>query len=148
MPSHIAVVYLTIALVPLASILTCVYALSTRSRARMRLPTILANVAAVTAVIWASSEGPALLEHVEQTATSAEAAAANEHALGSANLFYATGAMLTLVLITVWWVLRPGREPSVLSRIASTLLVIAAGASLITLALVAQAGATAVGTAA
>lgn len=30
MPSHIAVVYLTIALVPLASILTCVYALSAR----------------------------------------------------------------------------------------------------------------------
>ena len=33
MPSHVAVVYLTIALVPLASALTCVYALSTKSRA-------------------------------------------------------------------------------------------------------------------
>ena len=110
------------------------------------MPIVLANVAAVIAVIWASSEGPPLLEQIEQTATSAEAAAANEHALASANLFYATGAMTVLVLITVWWVLRPGREPSVLSRIASTLLVAAAGASLLTLALVAHAGATAVWT--
>ena len=144
MPGHVTAVYLTIALVPLASVLTCVYALSARSRRRMRLPTVLAAVAALTAVVWAAGEGPALLDHVERTATASRAAAANAHALASANLFYATGAMLALVLISAWWVLRPAREPSALSRVASTLLVVAAGASLVALALVAQAGATAV----
>lgn len=144
MPSHVAAAYLTIAFVPLAAVLTCVYALSARSRKRMRLPLILSNIAAVSMVIWAASEGPALLEMVTRTASAAEREAANAHALASANPFYATGAMLTLVLITAWWLLRPERPASLLSRIASVLLVAAAVASLVTLWLVAEAGASAV----
>lgn len=144
MPSHVAVAFLTIALVPLAAVITCVYALSATSRARMRWPMIIANLLAVVAVIWASSEGAALLQAVEQSASPAEIEAANDHALSSANLFYATGAMLTLVLTTAWWLLRPGRPATVLSRVASGLLIIAACASILTLGMVVAAGAEAV----
>lgn len=144
MPGHVAVAFVTIALVPLAAVTTCVYALSARSRTRMRLPTVLANVAAVVAVVWASSEGVELLESVERTATAAEAEAAGAHALASANLFYASGAMLALVLATAWWLLRPGRPVTPRSRVASAVLVAAACASLLTLWMVAAAGADAV----
>lgn len=144
MPSHVAVAYLTIALVPLAAVLTSIYALSARSRKRMRLWVILSNIAAVSFVTWAASEGPALLDEVTRSRPAAEIEAANAHALASANLFYSTGSMLALVLITVWWLLRPGRPASLLSRIASVLLVAAALASLVTLWLVAEAGANAV----
>lgn len=146
MPSHVVVAYLTIALVPLAAALTSVHALSARSRKPMRLWVILANIAAISVVIWAASEGPMLLDTVTRTASAAESEAANAHALASANLFYATGAMLALVLTTAWWLLRPGRPASPLSRIASGLLVASAIASLLTLWLVAEAGANAVWT--
>lgn len=141
MPGHVAAVFLTIALVPLAAVLASVYALSARSRARLRLPAVLTAIAAFSVMAWAAVEGEALLRLVESGGSAMEVEAATAHAFDSANLAYAVGTMLLLVLATAWWVLRPGRPVTLASRVASGLLVASAATAIVTLWAVAEAGA-------
>lgn len=140
MSSHATLAYVTAALIPLAALITCVYALFPRSRKRTRWLLITSNIVAVIAVAGAAGEGEMLLDDVTGTAPEARVEAANAHAHASASLFIATGIMLSIVLVTAWWVLRPGREASRGSRIASGLLIAAAAASLVALWLVVDAG--------
>lgn len=126
MPSHIISVHLGVPLVPLAAVTALVYGLSSRARAGRRWPMLALNLAALAAIIWAGVGGHALLQHVTATASAAEVAAANHHAHASDLLTVSVGVLAVEVLVTIWWLLRPGRPVAWGGRVAAAVLALTA----------------------
>jgi len=125
-PSHIIAVHLGVAFVPLAAVVTLVYAMSAHARAGVRWPMLALNLAALAAIIWAGVGGHALLQHVTATASAAEVAAANHHAHESDLLTVSVVVLAVEVLVTIWWLLRPGRPVAWGGRVAAAVVTLTA----------------------
>jgi hypothetical protein len=132
MPIHVVAVHLVVVLAPLTAVLALVYAAWARSRRGLRWPLVITSSATAVLVAWAGEVGGPLLASVKAHGSPAEIAAATTHAKGSDRLALAAFALLGLVLALVWWLLRPGRLPSLASRAASGLVAVGALAVLVT----------------
>jgi uncharacterized membrane protein len=132
MPAHVAVVHLVIALAPLTAVLALVYAAFAGTRRGTRWPLVGCAVATAVLVVIAGEVGATLLDEMKARGPAADVAAATEHGHNSGSLALAAFALLGIVLVGVWWVLRPERPASLGSRIAAGLLALSAVAVLVT----------------
>jgi hypothetical protein len=132
MPAHVAVVHLLIALAPLTAVLAVVYAAMPGTRRGARWPLVGCAVATATLVVIAGEVGATLLDEVKARGSAAEVAAATEHGHDSGSMAVAAFLLLGVVLVGVWWVLRPERPASTGSRITAGLLALSAVAVLVT----------------
>lgn len=137
---HSFLVYAMIVVIPLTALVALAYAFLRAWRKRLRGLLVLLTVAAVGLMAWASSEGSLALSAVEARGSQAEFAAAWSHAEASANVAYATIGLLVVVLVTVWWVLRPDKAPTLMGHVAAIVLALAALSNIWALWTVAQAG--------
>ncbi|MGF1646734.1 MAG: hypothetical protein ACFCVF_07430 [Kineosporiaceae bacterium] len=137
MPAHALLGHLVGVVAPMTVVLALGHALWPQARGRLRWPLLGAAAATVALVVATGEVAKDLVAQVEATASAAEVAAAADHAKRSDALTGSSSLLLVHVLVTSWWLLRPGREPSRGSRRAAAVLVALAvallGATLLTL---------------
>lgn len=134
MPIHAVIGHLAIILAPMAAVVALVYSVARRSRRGMRWPLVTTAGVTMALVVWAEAAGDSLIAQVKAHGSPGELADAMAHAKGSDDLATASFALLAVVLVTVWWLLRPDRPVTAASHVAAVVLAACALAVLITTA--------------
>lgn len=135
MPAHAVAGHLVVILAPLVAILALVYTGRPGARRALRWPLVVGGAVAFAVAVWAGDAGGALLEQLEQAAsTSGEPlpAAVRTHAKGSDALVVALFALGGAVLAVAWGPLRPGRAVTTPGRVAAVVVAVAGLAVLVT----------------
>lgn len=126
MPIHVLIAHLVVVLAPMAAVVAGVYAIAPSTRGLLRWPFVVLAGGTAALAAWAGEAGGDLLDQVTATGSPTEVAAATDHAKGSGALTLTVFALAAMAVVAGWWLLRPGRSPSPVTRVGSVVLAVTA----------------------